>query len=118
MFILILDPLVKCLMAIQIKQGHSSFISEDLAHSRTLFDARMKAIAAKPTTVKVIEGCACLCKVAASCPALSSSSAKKLPMVIFYHGGAFMVGSLDSHDEFCRLLAVHAKVQVLTWLIR
>ncbi len=39
-----LDPLVKCLMAIQIKQGHSSFISEDLSHSRTLFDARMKAI--------------------------------------------------------------------------
>ncbi len=31
-------------------------------------------------------------------------------MVIFYHGGAFMVGGLDSHDEFCRLLAVHAKV--------
>ncbi|MCP6274984.1 hypothetical protein NL452_27180, partial [Klebsiella pneumoniae] len=44
-----LDPLVKCLMAIQIKQGHSSFISEDLAHSRTLFDARMKAIRARPT---------------------------------------------------------------------
>ena len=27
---------------------------------------------------------------------------------------AFMVGGLDSHDEFCRLLAVHAKVQVLS----
>ena len=25
-----------------------------------------------------------------------------------------MVGGLDSHDEFCRLLAVHAKVQVLS----
>lgn len=110
-----LDPLVKCLMAIQIKQGHSSFISEDLAHSRTLFDARMKAIRARPTAVKFVEEL--------RLPLQSGSifarhyhpaPQKKLPMVIFYHGGAFIVGGLDSHDEFCRLLAVHAKVQVLS----
>jgi acetyl esterase len=35
-------------------------------------------------------------------------------MVVFYHGGGFVVGSLDSHDEVCRLLAVYAKVQVLS----
>ena len=39
---------------------------------------------------------------------------KKLPMLVFYHGGGFVVGSLDSHDEVCRLLAIHAKVQVLS----
>ena len=35
-------------------------------------------------------------------------------MVVYFHGGGFVVGSLDSHDEVCRLLAVHAKVQVLS----
>lgn len=33
---------------------------------------------------------------------------------MFYHGGGFVVGGLDSHDEFCRLMAVHAHAQVLS----
>ena len=39
---------------------------------------------------------------------------KKLPMLVFYHGGGFVVGSVDSYDEVCRLLARHANVQVLS----
>ncbi len=35
-------------------------------------------------------------------------------MIVFYHGGGFVVGGLDTHDEVCRLLAVHAKAQVLS----
>lgn len=37
-----------------------------------------------------------------------------LPMIVFYHGGGFVVGDLDTHDEACRLLAKHANVQVLS----
>ena len=33
---------------------------------------------------------------------------------MFYHGGGFVVGGLDTHDEVCRLLAKYAKVQVLS----
>ncbi len=40
---------------------------------------------------------------------------KKLPLIVFYHGGGFVVGGFkDSHDEFCRLMAVHAHAQVLS----
>lgn len=35
-------------------------------------------------------------------------------MIVFYHGGGFVVGSVDTHDEVCRLIAAHAKVQVLS----
>ena len=38
----------------------------------------------------------------------------KLPLIVFYHGGGFVVGGLDTHDEVCRLLAKYAKVQVLS----
>lgn len=34
-------------------------------------------------------------------------------MIVFFHGG-FVPGNLDTHDEACRLLAVHAKAQVLS----
>ncbi|MCX2633120.1 alpha/beta hydrolase fold domain-containing protein, partial [Klebsiella pneumoniae] len=89
--------------------------SEDVAQARVAFDARMKTIQARPTAVKMVEEL--------RLPLQSGSifarhyhpaPQKKLPMVIFYHGGAFMVGGLDSHDEFCRRLVVHAKAQVLS----
>lgn len=37
-----------------------------------------------------------------------------LPTLVFYHGGGWVVGSLDSHDHLCRHLAVRAGVQVLS----
>lgn len=35
------------------------------------------------------------------------------PMLVFFHGGAWVTGSLVSHDPLCRFLAVHAGVRVL-----
>jgi acetyl esterase len=32
---------------------------------------------------------------------------------VFLHGGGFVVGDLDTHDELCRLLCLHAGVHVL-----
>ncbi|MGA8845990.1 MAG: alpha/beta hydrolase fold domain-containing protein, partial [Nocardioides sp.] len=35
------------------------------------------------------------------------------PMLVFFHGGGFIYGDLDSHDASCRLLAERAGVRVL-----
>ncbi len=35
-------------------------------------------------------------------------------LLVFYHGGGWVVGSLDSHDNVCRFLAHHAGVKVLS----
>jgi acetyl esterase len=35
------------------------------------------------------------------------------PLLLFFHGGGFMYGDLDSHDATCRFLAERAGVQVL-----
>lgn len=37
-----------------------------------------------------------------------------LPLIVFFHGGGFVQGNLDSHDVPCRLLAKHAGAQVLS----
>lgn len=36
------------------------------------------------------------------------------PLLVFFHGGGFVVGDLDTHDEPCRLLCHHADVHVLS----
>ncbi|HEY5143795.1 MAG TPA: alpha/beta hydrolase [Solirubrobacteraceae bacterium] len=35
------------------------------------------------------------------------------PLLVFFHGGGFVIGDLDSHDGVCRMLCVHAGVNVL-----
>jgi acetyl esterase len=36
------------------------------------------------------------------------------PLLVYYHGGGFIVGSVNSHDNTCRLLAQSAGVRVLS----
>lgn len=35
------------------------------------------------------------------------------PLLVFFHGGAFVYGDLDSHDPVCRFLVEHSGVRVL-----
>ena len=110
-----LDPFIKCLMAAQYKQGKSGFIFEDYHRSRKLFDHQIQILTAKPSAVKQVEDLRLpLQSGTVFARHYHPAPNKKLPMLVFYHGGGFVVGSLDSHDEVCRLLAIHAKVQVLS----
>lgn len=36
------------------------------------------------------------------------------PLLVFFHGGGFVLGSLDTHDTLCRLLCRHARLNVLS----
>jgi acetyl esterase len=36
------------------------------------------------------------------------------PLLVFYHGGGWVLGDLETHDTVCRYLAVHAEVRVLS----
>ena len=35
------------------------------------------------------------------------------PLLVFFHGGGFVIGDLDTHDELCRLICRDAEVHVL-----
>lgn len=36
------------------------------------------------------------------------------PLLIYYHGGGFSIGSLDTHDDLCRFICRNAKINVLS----
>lgn len=44
----------------------------------------------------------------------SASAGKALPVMLYFHGGGYVVGSLDSHDSLCRALAAMADCVVLS----
>lgn len=110
-----LDSFTKCLMAAQLKQGKSGFIGDNVDYSRKTFETQIQSITHKSTHVQFVDDIR-LPLQSGSIFARHYHPApnKKLPMVVFYHGGGFVVGSLNSHDEVCRLLAVYAQVQVLS----
>ncbi len=43
----------------------------------------------------------------------TTASPEPAPLLVFFHGGGFMYGGLDSHDASCRLIAERAGVRVL-----
>ncbi len=110
-----LDSFTKCLMAAQLKQGKVGFINENVERCRKQFESQMQSITHKPTHIQFVEDIR-LPLQSGSIYARHYHPApnKKLPMVVFYHGGGFVVGSVDTHDEACRLIASAAKVQVLS----
>jgi acetyl esterase len=42
------------------------------------------------------------------------SAADVGPLLVYYHGGGFVIGELDTHDSDCRFLAHHAGLRVLS----
>lgn len=110
-----LDPFIKCLMAAQLKQGKTGFIGTDIQKSRENFELNMQAIAGQQTEVKSVDDLKLpLQSATIFARHYHPAPNKKLPLIVFYHGGGFVVGSLETHDEYCRLLATHANAQVLS----
>lgn len=46
------------------------------------------------------------------CRLYRSSTTDNAPLLIYYHGGGWVIGDLDTHDDICRKLARDAKCSV------
>lgn len=46
-------------------------------------------------------------------PALETSQPQPLPALVYFHGGGFVIGDLDSHDGLCRELCLQANCVVI-----
>lgn len=122
-----LEPHIRLLLAVRYLQGGGSLLTKDAEKSRRHFRNEMRSIAGKPVMVGQvkdfeIDGPAGKLSVRHYQPKLNtksessrqSSSPNGLPLLVFYHGGGFVVGDLNTHDEACRLLCQYGQMQVLS----
>jgi acetyl esterase len=45
---------------------------------------------------------------------VDAGDSRPAPLVVYFHGGGWVVGDLDTHDQPCRLLARHSGARVLS----
>lgn len=110
-----LDPYLQCLFGVQEKIGKTPLIGEDYLQSRQAFEAQMQSIRYQPTSIKYIKNLVVpLIHTSLKLRHYNPEPHQSLPMLVFFHGGGFVVGSIETHDEACRLIALHAHVQVIS----
>jgi acetyl esterase len=112
-----LDPSVQLLLAMRRRMGTKPW------HAQTPQDAR-RAMAAESRVAKVrppaVDGVSDLevdggdGPLAARHYAPPATLGETPPLLVYFHGGGFMIGDLDSYDAVCRLLCRHAGVHVLS----
>lgn len=111
-----LDPHLQLLLAIRKLKGDSSLVSSNPEKDRRHFSAEMAAISGKPTPVGAVRNL--------TIPGEAGPLAARLyvpqrhcddtVLLVFYHGGGFVVGDLDTHDEACRILCKFGRFKVLS----
>jgi len=116
-----LDPHVQMLLSVRKFISAADGSNPKPETSRLHFRRDMAAIA-KPTPVATVKDWAILSRsgwlaVRHYTPMLHHSveeSREPLPLLVYFHGGSFIVGDVDTHDDPCRLLCQHGQMQVLS----
>ena len=106
-----LDPSLRLMLALKKKQRRAGFLSQDLAKDRIEFENNMQLLNRKKTTLTQVKDYQCQNH---QFRYYSDQPNTSLPLLIYLHGGGFVTGSVDSHDEVCRILAKTMQVQVVS----
>lgn len=111
-----LDPSIQMMLAAQRLMGIDGLVSHDdaaatraanSALTRTLDQPDVRVAEIRPVS---IPGPAGTIGARHYRPVAATGSA---PLLVFYHGGGFVFGDLESHDTACRLICRDAGVHVL-----
>lgn len=100
-----LDPQAKALLGQVATSGVPAFNALSPVEARKAFDRMVQSLGMKPQPVFKVEerqipGPAGQIRVRVYTPEGSAP----FPILMFFHGGGFVVGSIETHDELCREL--------------
>ncbi|PTR28759.1 acetyl esterase [Rhodococcus sp. OK519] len=93
----------------------SDFEELPIAESRAQIDLEARLVSGRPIPMASVT-CLTIPSPAGPIPARMfrpEGLPPAAPLLVYFHGGGFVLGSLDSHDSLCRFLAQHAEVAVL-----
>jgi acetyl esterase len=110
-----LDATLQLMLAAQRAVGISGLVvDEDLVASRSQAREMAQAFAGPQVHVGVTD--VSIPGPAGEIPArhYRPAAAEPTPLLVFYHGGGWTIGDLDTHDALCRLTCRDADVHVLS----
>ena len=112
-----LDPQAQWVLDLVQQAGRPSLDSLSPAEARRQFDETLPALDAKPAPMAEVGD------LQASGPRGAiplrfyrpeSAGAAPGPLLVFYHGGGWVIGGLQSYDALCRALAAKARCRVVS----
>ncbi len=117
-----LDPQIAALIAQAAKRRTPHFRDVSPAEARTLYEKQAPIVDIKPVPLPRVDDLHLPLASfggGASVPARLYYGAEPnpwlpQPVLLFFHGGGFTVGSIHTHDRICRWLAAHVPCAVLS----
>ncbi|MEZ4295876.1 MAG: alpha/beta hydrolase [Polyangiaceae bacterium] len=110
-----LDPQMQVILRMSNRMGHSDWSRMGLGKARHVLEKTAGILQARP------EGAVNVHDEVLRLPGRTirarvyrdASATGTLPVIVFYHGGGFVLGSLVSHDGECRALALRTGAMVV-----
>ncbi len=113
---LTLDPNLQLLLALERRQASVAFSAMTVAQVREWARRQAAAATGRPIRVGAVTG-RTVDGAAGPLPArhyAPPDPGGPHPLLVYLHGGGFVIGDLDTHDQVCRLLCRYAGVHVLS----
>lgn len=108
-----LDPLVEVFLEQQkLATGPKPWEQSDAA-ARISFRDFLRPFGPKDVPIGKVENCTTADGLALRLYRPVAAGGEALPALLFFHGGAFRVGDLESHEALCRLIAGEAGCRVI-----
>ena len=112
-----LDPHVQLLRATVRRRGARGLLEPTVERGRVRYQREAMMLVGTPTGVGRVRdldlpGGAGTLRARHYTPHAAGGS--RAPLLLYLHGGGFVIGDLDSHDEPCRLLCRHGAMHVLS----
>jgi acetyl esterase len=111
-----LDPMIQLLVSVRRGGDRAADILDRPLLGRHRLRREILSIQGDPTPVGEVRDLEVTGAVGPLAGRLYLPAARPapVPLLVYYHGGGFVTGDLDTHDEPCRLLAAHSGSAVLS----
>ena len=115
----VLDPQLQLALAIRRRRGVPGLVEPTIEAGRRRYRRDMAVHRGPRTPVGAVRELSIATpsgEIAAryyAPPATGDEVRRMAPLLVFLHGGGFVIGDLDTHDEACRILCRHGGVHVL-----
>lgn len=113
------DPHVAQLLDLVARARRPSLDELDPVDAKLAYEKTAGILDIAPVPVHHTEDLAVTARDGATIPARlytprEANWANPLPLLVYFHGGGFTVGSVDTHDALCRMLCMCADTMVLS----